>query len=465
VDIREDECVRTDNQIDVFGKAFLGLTIGCARCHDHKYDPIAQKEYYGLQAIFAASDQYDLKADGSILRGRAALKSTLKEFEAAQAKLRTHLSEVAAAKLAASKARAEAEEAAAVANDEEVDKLEYNELPNRVLAHREKPLEVHLFKRGELEDPGDVVGPGFPKKLGVAALGDVEPNKRRAALANWVASRDNPLTARVIVNRAWQWHFGQGLVRTPNDFGIRGEHPTHPELLDWLATEFVDHGWSLKYLHRLILLSNTYQMSTVADPASLAQDPDNRLLTRYQPRRLEAEAIWDSLRSVAGTLDGTMFGLPFAPPLDDQEQIGNFRKWPTSTPEESNRRAVYILVKRSFRFPTLSAFDLPDNISSCGQRDITTVPNQALTMLNNRTIKEQSEAFAERLLRETGGDPTAIARLAWNYAYSRDITDNEREKVVEFIGARTSESGDALKTVVAELCLALFNTNEFTYMP
>ena len=146
--------------------------------------------------------------------------------------------------------------------------------------------------------------------------------------------------------------------------------------------------------------------------------------------------MWDSVRAAAGTLNTAMYGLPVAPPLDNQEQIGNFRKWPTSTPEEANRRAIYILVRRSFRFPTLGAFDLPDNISSCPQRDITTVPNQALTMLNNRTIEEQAQKFAERLLRETGDQPEAVVDLAWKYIYGRTITTDEREKTVGFLRAR-----------------------------
>jgi hypothetical protein len=208
----------------------------------------------------------------------------------------------------------------------------------------------------------------------------------------------------------------------------------------------------------------------------LARDPENRLLTRYQPHRVQAEFVWDSVRSVAGTLNLEMFGLPTAPPLDNQEQIGNFRKWPTSTPEEANRRAIYILVRRSFRFPTLGAFDLPDNISSCPQRDITTVPTQALTLLNNRTFKEQAAAFADRLLKEANSDPAAIAELAWKYAYSRTIRPDEKQRMVEFIhstadaaaGEKDSQGApksDGLKSAVEEMCLAVFNTNEFIYVP
>src|SRR5207248_6521194 len=180
-------------------------------------------------------------------------------------------------------------------------------------------------------------------------------------------------------------------------------------------------GWSLKHLHRLILLSATYQMASTVDRQTLEQDPDNRLLARWQPRRVEAEVIWDLQRAVAGTLDPALYDLPIAPALDAQEQIGNFRKWPASLPGESNRRGLYILVKRSFRFPMLSGFDLPDNVNSCGQRDSTIVPNQALALLNNAAVQEQARAFAGRLLRETDGSPAAVVALAWQYAYGRQI--------------------------------------------
>jgi len=617
--------------VDTTGSAFLGLTMGCARCHDHKYDPLAQKEYFAMQAVFAASDQFDFKEDGQKMRGRAALKKTQDEFELEQMRARAKREAGSAAhtenlrklgdyyvrldkdlnerveqsrlyaslqkvvgqyrvaltnggvvtntvlELADNSVRDDednvndadaAADMAALASlatlkggaqdrldgllieigrralemagrgneprrtfrqlktDEEkraflldygkqsvdlpppdgfVDNAEQlrlelgrkhlnddSQIPVRVLAHQDQPWEVRLLKRGELEMPGDVVAPGVPARLGMPALTNgLPPEKRRAALAEWIASEKSPLTARTIVNRIWQWHFGQGIVRTPNDLGVRGERPTHPELLDWLAVEFVEHGWSIKHLHRVIMLSSAYQMASTpgsagVSPASLAiqndetrrrdagapgailaRDPENRLLTRFQPYRLQAEVIWDNLRAVAGTLNTEMYGLPFAPPLDEQEMIGNFRKWPTSTPEESDRRAIYILTKRSFRFPTLSAFDLPDNISSCGQRDITTIPNQALTLLNNYTIQQQAEAFAKRLLRETNGDPGALVALAWRYAYGRNITGAERQQAVEFIQSRSqtaSAKGMAARPAVEELCLALFNTNEFIYM-
>jgi hypothetical protein len=646
--------------VDTTGAAFVGLTFACARCHDHKYDPISQKEYYSLQAIFAASDQFDFTENGTKIRDRAALKTTLKEFEAEQARLRAqrekdpirraelvrkagdafieadndlkaridstkryntiwravdyyqHVAadgdkftdtghrdptdaedddandandvialkaELAAivhsqgadkaesalldvgvvallnppprgsfnfnrgggnaAQAGAAPAKAADADIAAVDNppaapvagvdaaagnagaaagrrrgggqgfmfgrrafsqlktdaekraflltlgkqqlelkkpDNYVDdidalRLETGEkhlrdisaLPVRMLAHRDAPLETHVLRRGELEMPGEVVEPGLPERIAAGFTFDAPtPDRRRAALAEWIASDKNLLTARVIANRVWQWHFGEGLVRTPNDFGVSGDRPSHPELLDWLAMELVEHGWSLKHLHRVIMLSNAYQMASTADEKTLERDPDNRLLTRFQPHRLEAEVIWDSLRAAAGTLDLTMYGLPIAPPLDEQEQLGNYRKWPASTPEEANRRAIYILVKRSFRFPMLSAFDLPDNITSCGRRDITTIPNQALTLLNNGTMRRQAAAFADRLLGESKGHVEAIPDRAWLYAYGRHVTADERTQLTRFLQERTVADGD-VKAALTELCLAIFNTNEFIY--
>jgi mono/diheme cytochrome c family protein len=549
--------------VDTTGSAFLGLTVGCARCHDHKYDPLRQRDYYALQAVFAGSCQSDIKRDGSHseVRARQAVKTTLPEFELEQAKVRARtatdpavraeslrqvtayymrkdpelqrridesqrylalqslvercrqagpsdqqalLAEVGQRALdlggkndpdrLAYRALKTEEEKRRFLVDfgrknldlkkpanliEDIDRFQRelgekflagSEIPTRVLADAKKPEAVRLLKRGELDAPGEAVAPGLPVKLaGGLTIDKLPPNRWRTELANWVSSPRNPLTARVFVNRVWQWHFGQGLVRTPNDFGVRGERPTHPELLDWLAVEFVEHGWSLKHLHRVIMLSSAYQMASAVDGATLTRDPDNVSLTRFQPRRVEAEVIWDSVRAAAGTLNVSLYGLPVAPPLDDQEQIGNFRKWPTSTPEESNRRAVYLLARRSFRMPMLAAFDLPENTSSCGQRDVTTVPNQALTLLNNRTMKEQAAAFAARLLRETDGSPGAVLALAWRYAYGRDVTAEERARAVEFLRSRgrgRPGDGDALPShAVAELCLALFNTNEFLYLP
>jgi mono/diheme cytochrome c family protein len=432
--------------VDTTGSAFLGLTVGCARCHDHKYDPIAQKDYFGLQAGFAASDLFDYKSDGTVLRDHVALRKTDTEFELARKKL--------------------------APKKQPGDFDEYPEIPLRGLGHRvkAKQFEVRLLKRGELDAPGELVKPSLPSKLAGAERA-VPRDRWRANLAEWIASKDNPLTARVIANRVWQWHFGHGLVRTPNDFGVRGERPTHPELLDWLAVEFADgeKPWSFKRLHRLILLSNTYQMSASATAETLRLDPDNRLLSRFQPRRVEAEVVWDAVRMAAGTLDRRMHGLPIFPPLDERELVGNYKKWPADRPEDANRRAVYIVARRSFRFPALGAFDPPENVSSCGQRDCTVVPNQALTLLNNSSVREQAASFAGRLLRETDRNPEAVAERAWLIAYGRKPTPDERADAVAFLRAREKAAPatvpDPRKTAVTELCVALFNTNEFIYLP
>jgi mono/diheme cytochrome c family protein len=426
--------------VDTTGAAFLGLTVGCARCHDHKYDPVSQKDYFGLQAIFAESDLYDFNSDGTVLRDHVALKKTETEFEQARKKT--------------------------TPNKQPGDYDEYPEIPLRGLGPRTKrwQVEVRLLSRGELNAPGEVVKPGLPSRL--TGPRGIPSEKGRAALADWIASTDNPLTARVIVNRVWQWHFGDGLVRTPNDFGVRGDRPSHPELLDWLAVEFMESGWSLKKLHRRILLSRTYQASSSASSEALRLDPENRLFGRFQPRRVEAEVVWDGIRVAAGTLDRRMFGPPVFPPLDDRELIGNYRKWSASPAGEADRRAIYIVTRRSFRFPALGAFDLPDNAASCSQRDRTVVPGQALTLLNNRSVRDQAGAFASRLLRETDRRPETIAERAWLIAYGRPITAGERKDAVAFLRAREKEGGaQSLRTAVTELCVALFNTNEFIYLP
>jgi hypothetical protein len=289
-------------------------------------------------------------------------------------------------------------------------------------------------------------------------------------LADWVASKDNPLTARVIVNRVWQWHFGQGLVGTPNDFGTRGERPTHPELLDWLAADFVEHGWSLMHLHRRIVLSNTYRRTSRAESRTtvFGLSIPHSAPVGFTPRRVEAEVVWDSMRAVAGTLDRRTFGPPVFPPLDERELIGNYKKWPASPAAEANRRAIYVVARRSFRFPPLGAFDLPETTASCGRRDCTIVPNQGLTLLNSRTVREQAVGFACRLLRETDRSPEAVAARAWLYGYGRRIADDERRKAVAFLRDRESAAAgaaDPRTAAVTELCVALFNTNEFVYLP
>ena len=296
---------------------------------------------------------------------------------------------------------------------------------------------------------------------------------RRKALAEWLTEENHPLTARVLVNRIWQGHFGEGLVRTSNDFGKQGELPTHPELLDWLATEFVKEGWSLKKLHKLILMSNTYQMSSEFNKAYTEADPDNRLLWRMNRRRLKGEEIIDAVRMASGTLNLKMGGPPVVPPLHVDEMAGLFGdpevNWPVTADRlEHNRRSVYFFVKRSFRYPMLETFDMPDRTSSCGRRSPTTVAPQALALLNGSLALEQAGLLADRLMswkeairaegvaKAKGTLETQVQAAYW-LALGRPPSQKETEKSLAFLGAGGRKQ-------LLELCLTLFNTSEFVYV-
>ena len=460
--------------VDTTGAVFLGLTIGCSRCHDHMYDPISQRDYFGLQAVFAASDRvYPEK----MLEHREQL---LKE-------------------------QAEGIEppgflgGRAIASEKE---------HGPRLIRRDEPLGVRLLHRGELKVPGKAIGPGLPAALMPKQLAaDVREefsaapaNRRRAVLAKWLTSPRNPLTARVIVNRVWAWHFGEGLVRTPNDFGNQGEPPSHPELLDWLASELVSSGWSLKHLHRLIMTSSTYRMSSSWPRASSLRnrqagslspreiDSENRLLWRFPRRRLEAEIIRDQMFACAGTLNRSQFGPPVYPRLNDEEITGLFladKNWHTTEdPAQHARRSVYLVVKRSFRVPWMAIFDPSALMISCPKRLTTNVPAQALALLNSPLAVEQARAFAGRLTRECGDDPRAWIATAWLLAFGRPITSDEAARMMEFLRERENklaahgEISDSLlptgaphwfqnnrarSVALVDLCLALFNANEFVY--
>jgi hypothetical protein len=416
---------------DTTGAALLGVTLGCARCHDHKYDPVTQHDYFALQAIFAASDRPF--PDKIRLVRIKTLNGLLSETPVPKA----------------------------LFNDPRC--TVYTEARTGMrLFHRKEPLTVHLLHRGELSKPREITEPAVPAVLMPSGkspnLSGVPSGKRRAAFARWLTSPDNPLTARVLVNRVWGWHFGQPIVRTPNDFGAQGEPPTHPELLDWLARDFMEHGWSLKRLHRQIMLSRTYQMASVAEGAGLKEDPENRLLWHFPRHRLEGEAIRDALLACAGTLNTKPFGPPVVPALSGQELSGLFDskgKWPiTKNVAEHTRASVYMLVRRTFIYPMFAAFDPPEVMVSCPQRPRTVVPAQALTLLNSPLVHEQARAFAKRLLAEGETDPARLAARTWRLAFGREIRPAESERAVAFL------RGHALD----ELCLVLFNANEFIYV-
>ena len=285
---------------------------------------------------------------------------------------------------------------------------------------------MHILERGNPHAEGPLVEPGFPAVLGGGAVrppanpSDARTSQRRLQFADWVVSPENKLTARVMANRIWQHHFGRGIVRSPNNFGNLGVPPTHPELLDWLAGEFVRSGWRLKPMHRLILLSSAYQMSSAASPAALAADPANDLFQHFDLRRLSAEEVRDSVLAVDGRLNPAMYGPSIYPELSKdvfatQSQPGN--GWGKSSAEDQARRSVYIHVKRSLAVPMLASFDFPETDMSCEARFMTTQPGQALGMMNGKFANDEAAAFAARLQREAGDDPRGRVQLALSLGF------------------------------------------------
>lgn len=289
---------------------------------------------------------------------------------------------------------------------------------------------------------------------------DAKTSWRRRGFADWVASPENPLTARVMVNRIWQHHFGEGIVRTPSNFGKTGERPTHPELLDWLATEFVQQGWSIKAMHRLIMNSDTYQMASDDIGANAAIDPDNRYLWRMPRRRLEGEAIRDGLLAVAGNLDRTVGGPAVYPYIDPAlYQSSSKRTWtgkPDSDPS-TWRRSLYVFSKRSIPLPMLEVFDKPDSVGSCARRNRSTIAPQALILMNNAFVLMEAGKFAERLRKEAGTDPSEQVDLAFQLALSRKPTSKELEQSVAFL--RTGNNA------LTDFSQVMLNLNEFVYIP
>jgi hypothetical protein len=330
-----------------------------------------------------------------------------------------------------------------------------------VLVHTDRVPATYVLGRGDFKQKGERVEPNVPATLGSIELDEPDSEyfvpRRRKALAEWASSDDNPLTARVLVNRLWHWHFGRGIVDTPSDFGKQGSPPSHPELLDWLATEFVRQGWSIKQMQRLILTSDAYRRSSDATAALQAGDPENIYLARMNRGRLEAEAIRDAVLAVSGSLNLQAGGPPVVPPLTPEEMQGmrSPQEWPvTSDARQHDRRSVYLFVKRSFRLPMFETFNAPDTILSCSRRDTSTVAPQALMLMNGRFMNRQADAFAARLRSETGDDPAAQISRAWRLALGRAPEPDEQQRAEQFL------AGGELR----DLCLLLLNMSEFVYV-
>jgi hypothetical protein len=338
-----------------------------------------------------------------------------------------------------------------------------------------------LLPSGNYEDKGPEVEPGFlqvlldrdddPPTTHPPDNGSITTGRRRA-LAEWIASEDHPLTARVMVNRIWQHHFGQGIVSTPSNFGRMGRKPSHPELLDWLAIEFVQGGWSMKRMHRLIMASEAYQMASSHVVKSNAEtDPNNVYLYRFPQQRLEGEVIRDIILEASGNLDLTVGGKPYFPAVEESVRKAVAKGiWKvTEDGPEVWRRGLYSYYKRGMRYPMFEVFDQPDPNVTCEERSTTTVPTQALTLLNNEFVLTQARHFAERVLEQSGPEQDAQVRVAYQIALSREPNPREIEMNVQFLNEhygldRGGQSGNPALDALTDLCDVILNLNEFVYI-
>jgi len=441
IDVEQFRVDSVFDRVGTTGTVWLGLTIGCAQCHDHKFDPIAQKDFYRLFAIFNNQDEPTLKVKG-LGNDEAKLTKELKvaetelaallnrhadefrRWEAGAAKIAGKLSKEARGALKKPEARRTALERALLyaagpgADDDEFKEIHrrLNELTDTlnggpttlVLKERAAPRKSHLLIAGDFTRPGEEVTPGTPGILPAPPAGTTAVD--RLVLGRWLFADNNPLTARVTANRVWQAYFGRGLVETENDFGTQGTPPSHPELLDWLALEFKEHGWSLKHLHRAIVLSRTYRQDSAGRPELAAQDPDNRLLARQTRLRLDAELVRDAALTASGLLSRKLGGPPVYPPIPEGVlSLGQVkREWKTSQGEDRHRRGLYTFIYRVTPPPALAVFDAPDGLAACTRRNRSNTPLQALTLLNDPAFIECADALAKVIQRE--GLATAFRR-------------------------------------------------------
>ena len=545
---QEERKQRNDLMADLVnttGSAFLGLTFSCCNCHDHKYDPLSQADHFRFRAFFAAvksrDDQpIDLAPEQDAIRAHnagvdkqvaeaqkpvddalwparqklrderiAKLPADIQELlkteeakrdDATKKLLAPHLEKV---KVSDKDALAALDDAGKKLHSEATAKVDALKKQKRAftvaMAVSDGNAEpTKLFYQGDFTEPRDEVAPGFLSVLdpNPAKVKAPRPDTtgRRLALAEWIASPTNPFTARVLVNRLWQHHFGTGLFANPNDLGYAGPKPTHPELLDWLATEFVARGWSVKTLHRLMVTSAAYRQvsgyerarvrgfesgagrkSSPSHPLTLApahaSDPDNKLLWRQNPRRLDAETMRDTLLAVSGKLRPHAGGKPLWPPLPEEilkaqpgvleglegKDSGRRQGWYADKEEDCDVRSLYLIQKRCVPLPFLQVFDLPDTSFSCARRDVTTVAPQALNLLNSDFSQRAAKALATRVATEAGDDAgKQIERAVW-LALGRGPTATERQQASAFLAKHG-------KLALPEFCRALLNVNEFVYV-
>mgnify|MGYP002622921137 FL=1 len=454
------------------GSVLLGLQLECAACHDHKYDPISQYDFYRLRAFF---DPVDLLHEHPLPSPTAAAAKAefVKHQRSEWQRLESALKKSRAASPVDSDLIADLE-----AQLQAVKTAKPPPVPMGRVARNRAGASVasHLWIRGDFRTPGPTVEPGFLRvvDIGLAAedSGSARRPHRRSDLAEWLTRGDHPIVPRVIVNRMWQQHFGRGLCATSSDFGFMGELPSHPELLDWLAAELPRQGWSLKRLHRTLVTSSVYRTAGFrpieADKpgeetwsALVSSDPDNILLGRMPRRRLEGEAIRDAMLAASASLCDHAGGPGVRPPLP-KEVVTTLLKnqWPVTENEvEHQRRSIYLFVRRNLKYPMFDVFDRPDSNRSCPQRDETTTAPQALNLLNSEFSRRCANKLADRLHSQKPGDRLRRIELLYLCTLGRLPDQNETEQAVAFL-VQSSESEEAW----ADLCLAVFNLNEFIYI-
>ncbi len=526
---KESMHLTIEDTIDTLGRGVLGLTLRCSRCHDHKFDPVSNADYYGLYGIFESTvypwmgmsvekSPSDLSPaiPGKEAREKATrywdliaryeyqinnhfrpwLKPTLDQYATVTGELKPLEAKLATLQ---SQPDGDADQFSELQRQITVlstqrDKLlktrggKFRELmlhglswiKNEKLRLAKNPEvelvfavgegnshDAKLHRRGNPANLGDVVPRHFITTITGANRPTIGSGSGRLELAHWLTHPDHPLTARVIVNRLWQQHFGRGLVATPDNFGRQGTVPSHPELLDWLANRFVHDGWSIKSLHRLMVLTETYQLASTDsdDAAAYEQDPDNILLWRYSRRRLDAESIRDSILAVSGQLQKTQ---PAAHDIDPWYKHRYSLNAPFHQEISTNHRSVYLLTQRLFRHSLLGLFDSPDRNTSTSRRDSSNVPAQALFLMNSPFIQQQATALAERVIAE-GNDDDALIDHLYQLLYSRPIREDERYEILAFLEqyretANTTQPTAAAPSEYVALCRTLLTSNEFFFI-
>ncbi|HTU18812.1 MAG TPA: DUF1549 and DUF1553 domain-containing protein [Gemmataceae bacterium] len=470
-DVEQRKMDVVDDQVDTIGRAFLGLTLGCARCHNHKIDPIPTTDYYALAGILASTRTLEgIKVNNPAVSGWS-LRPLGADGEKLLAARRSHEEKLQQVRIALNRVRSEADGDEHRRRVEEMTRTEKqieNDLPPApplVMAVRDDdhPGDIRVNRRGNPHALGKRVPRGFLSVLSTGPGPSIPADRSgRLELADWLASPENPLTARVFVNRVWMHLFGEGLVRSVDNFGIQGEPTTHPELLDDLAVRFMEQGWSVKWLVRTLVLSQAYQMAVTEDHQAAQIDPDNRLLWRANRRRLEAEVIRDAMLVVAGRLDRSLGGSAVA---DLGEQAVRNDNSPTAlTPEQQTRRSIYLPIIRNNLSPILDVFDFADPDVSTGRRDATTVPTQALYLMNSRFVLEQAQAAADRLLSQPeAGRLSTLYRLA----VGRHPTASEVSRARLFLSGFRRQGADAAeheKDAWTALCQVVFASTEFRFV-